>query len=51
VVDQSGAIIQESLEGYKNLKPGSTVTVQGKIVRDGKDKKLVKIIATGLRPD
>jgi hypothetical protein len=51
VVDQSGAIITESLEGYKNLKPGSPVTIQGKVVRDGKDKKLVKIIASGIRID
>jgi hypothetical protein len=51
VVDRSGSIITETLEGYKNLKPGSSLTVQGKVVRDGKDKKLVRIIATGLKID
>jgi hypothetical protein len=49
VVDQSGAIIPESLEGYKNLKPGSSITVEGRVVRDGKEKALVKIVATGFR--
>jgi hypothetical protein len=50
-VDQSGTIITEPLEGYRHLKPGSHVTVQGKIIRDGKDKKLVRIIARGIYID
>jgi hypothetical protein len=50
VVDGSGAPVPASLEGYRGLKPGSTVTVQGEVRRYGKDKKLVRIVATKFYP-
>jgi len=50
LVDQSGAIIQTSLEGFNNLKPGSEITVEGEIKRDGKDNKLVRIVAKRFYP-
>lgn len=50
LVDQSGAIIQTTLEGFKDLKPGSIITVEGEINRDGKDNKLVRIVAKRFYP-
>lgn len=50
LVDQSGAIIQTTLEGFKDLKPGSIVTVEGEIKREGKDNKLVRIVAKRFYP-
>jgi hypothetical protein len=50
VVDASGAPVASSLEGYRGLKPGSTITVEGEVKRDGKDKKLVRIVATKFYP-
>ena len=32
------------------LKPGSTITVEGEVKREGKDKKLVRIVATKFYP-
>src|SRR6266545_1891350 len=34
LVDSSGAPVAASLEGYRGLKPGSTITVEGEIKRD-----------------
>lgn len=50
LVDQSGAIIQTTLEGYRDLKPGSIITVEGEIKREGKDNKLVRIVAKRFFP-
>lgn len=50
LVDQSGVIVPASLEGFQNLKPGSTITVEGELKRDGKDNKLVRIIAKKFYP-
>ncbi|MFT3879689.1 MAG: hypothetical protein QM703_08515 [Gemmatales bacterium] len=50
LVDQSGAIIQTTLEGFKDLKPGSIITVEGEIKREGKDNKLVRIVAKRFYP-
>lgn len=50
-MDQSGAIIQTSLEGYSNLKPGSMIIVEGEIKRDGKDNKFVRIVAKRFYPE
>lgn len=50
LVDQSGAIIPTTLEGFKDLKPGSIITVEGEIKRDGKDNKLVRIVAKRFYP-
>lgn len=50
LVDQSGAIIPTTLEGFKDLKPGSIITVEGEIKRDGKDNKLVRIVAKRFFP-
>jgi hypothetical protein len=50
LVDAAGAPIPASLEGFRGLKPGSTITVEGEVKRDGKDKKLVRIVATKFYP-
>ena len=50
IVDASGAPVPASLEGFRGLKPGSTITVEGEVKRDGKDKKLVRIVATKFYP-
>ncbi len=50
LVDASGAIIPTTLEGYRGLKPGGPITVEGEIKRDGKDKKTVRIIAKRFYP-
>ena len=50
VVDASGAVVPASLEGFRGLKPGSTVTVEGEVKRDGKDKKLVRVVARRFYP-
>lgn len=50
VVDASGAPVAASLEGFRGLKPGSTITVEGEVKREGKDKKLVRIVATKFYP-
>jgi hypothetical protein len=50
LVDQSGSILQTTAEGFQGLKPGSTVTVEGEVKRDGKDKKLVRIVAKRFYP-
>jgi hypothetical protein len=50
VVDQSGSPLPVSLEGYRGLKKGSTITVEGKIEKFGKDKQLVRIVATKFFP-
>jgi hypothetical protein len=50
LVDAAGAVVPASLEGFRGLKPGSTVTVEGEVKRDGKDKKTVRIVARKLYP-
>lgn len=50
LVDQSGAILPTTVEGFSQLKPGGTITVEGEIKRDGKDNKLVRIVAKRFYP-
>jgi hypothetical protein len=50
VIDASGAPVGASLEGFRGLKPGSTITVEGEVKRYGKDNKLVRIVATKFYP-
>jgi hypothetical protein len=50
VVDQSGSPLQATLEGFRGLKLNSTITVEGTVQKFGKDKKLVKILATKFYP-
>ena len=50
VVDATGAVIPTSLEGFRGLKPGSTLTIEGEVKRDGKDKKLVRVLARKFYP-
>lgn len=50
VVDASGTPIAATLEGFRGLKPGSIITVEGEVKREGKDKKLVRIVATKFYP-
>lgn len=50
LVDDAGAVIGTSLEGYRGLKPGTLITVEGEVKRDGKDKKLVRVVAKKFYP-
>ncbi|MCI0704686.1 MAG: hypothetical protein L0241_26825 [Planctomycetia bacterium] len=50
LVDRSGSPLPTTLEGYRGLKPGGTITVEGTIQRFGKDNKLVRIAATKFYP-
>ncbi len=50
VVDAAGTVIATPLEGFRGLKPGSSITVEGEVKRDGKDKKLVRIVAKRFYP-
>ena len=50
VVDATGAPVGASLENFRGLKPGSTITVEGEVKRYGKDKQLVRIVATKFYP-
>jgi hypothetical protein len=50
LVDASGAVVPASMEGFRGLKPGSTLTFEGEVRRDGKDKKLVRLVAKRFYP-
>jgi hypothetical protein len=50
LVDASGAVVPASLEGFRGLKPGSTLTIEGEVKRDGKDKKVVRVVAKRFYP-
>ena len=50
LVDASGAVLPTTVEGFENLKPGSSITVEGEVKRDGKDKKLVRVVARKFYP-
>lgn len=50
VVDASGSPLAATLEGFRGLQKGSTVTVEGKLEKFGKDKKLVRVVATKFYP-
>lgn len=50
LVDGNGAVVPASLEGFRGLKPGGTVTVEGEVKRDGKDQKTVRIVARRFYP-
>lgn len=50
LVDGSGAPVAATLEGFRGLMPGSTITVEGEVRREGKDNKLVRVVATRFYP-
>ena len=50
LVDAKGAPVAATLEGFRGLKPGSTITVEGEVRREGKDNKLVRVVATRFYP-
>jgi hypothetical protein len=50
LVDATGAPLPTTVEGFEGLKPGSTITVEGEVKRDGKDKKAVRIVAKKFYP-
>jgi hypothetical protein len=50
LVDGSGVIVPTTLEGFRGLKPGGPITVEGVVKRDGKDKKTVRIVAKRFYP-
>lgn len=45
LVDEAGAVLPTSAEGFRGLKAGDPVTVEGEVKRDSKDKKTVRIVA------
>lgn len=49
VVDAAGAPVTTTLQGFHGLKPGSTITVEGEVRREG--TKRVRIVATKFYPD
>jgi hypothetical protein len=50
LVDAAGAVVPASLEGFHGLKPGSLITFEGEVKREGKDKKLVRVVAKKFYP-
>jgi hypothetical protein len=50
LVDEAGAVIPASAEGFRGLKPGDPVTVEGEVKRDGKENKTVRIVARRFFP-
>ena len=50
LVDEAGAVLPMSAEGFRGLKVGDPITVEGEVKRDGKDKKTVRIVARKLYP-
>jgi hypothetical protein len=50
LVDRSGVPLPTTMEGFRGIKPGSTITVEGTVQRFGKDNKLVRIVATKFYP-
>jgi hypothetical protein len=50
LVDRSGSIVATSVDGFAGLKPGSTITVEGEVKRDGKDGKAIRIVARRFYP-
>lgn len=50
VVDAAGTPLSATLEGFRGLKKGSTITVEGAVQKFGKDNKLVRIVATKIYP-
>jgi hypothetical protein len=50
LVDAGGKVIASTVEGFRNLKGGSLITIEGVIQRDGKDNKNVRIVAQRFYP-
>ncbi|HJZ93265.1 MAG TPA: hypothetical protein VKE40_20485 [Gemmataceae bacterium] len=50
LVDQSGVVVPASLDGFRGIKPGGSITVEGEVKRDGKDKKTVRVVAKKFYP-
>lgn len=50
LVDAKGAVLPTTVDGFAGIKPGSPITVEGVIKREGKDKKLVRVVATKIFP-
>lgn len=46
LVDGKGQVLPSTVEGFNGIKPGSPITIEGVVKREGKDKKLVRIVAT-----
>ena len=44
-VSQSGSPLKTTVKGFKGLDAGRVVTVKGKVVRSGKN---VRVVATGV---
>jgi hypothetical protein len=50
LVDAQGQVLPTSVEGFSGIKPGSPITIQGVVKREGKNNKLVRIVATRFYP-
>jgi hypothetical protein len=45
LVNQSGSPLKTTVKGFQGLQAGSPVTVKGKVVKSGKN---VRVVATGV---
>jgi hypothetical protein len=45
LVSQSGSPLKTTLKGFQGLNAGSVVTVKGKVVKSGKN---LRVVATGV---
>lgn len=50
LVGKDGKVIPSTVQGFRNLGGGSLVTVEGVIKREGKDGKIVRIVAQRFYP-
>jgi hypothetical protein len=50
LVDAQGQVLPTTVEGFSGIKPGSPLTIEGVVKREGKDKNLVRIVATRFFP-
>lgn len=51
LVDRSGSTLKTTVQGFRNIGPGSLVTIKGKVIvtkgGQGRKGKNVRILATG----
>ncbi len=50
LVDEAGAVLPTTAEGFRGLKAGDPITVEGEVKRDGKDDRAVRIVARRFYP-
>jgi hypothetical protein len=50
LVDAHGQVLPTTVQGFSGIQPGRSITVEGTIKREGKDKKLIRVVATKFFP-